>query len=389
MTFTFSPQGLITSDSTVIASGITRTIRQINSDTRIGFTTNSRTINSNCRVVITTPQSITSSAQILVNPVHLQIFTSADLINEIGTTANPIIFVSANAGQTTLHPSNPFLLYNDKDGSLDSTDAKSITLEVLEQQIVNELVGISNGGLSQIFTVAFSPIIQNDNENSVTVMVGSVIWTEVQSFVGYGNTDKVFIVNYTAGTITFGNGVNGMIPPNGQNIFVTYSPDTTTYGVEARDEGWLGVQSTDVVRNNQTLSLSLETATDSTHVQLSHTPLVSVGAITGIWLITDTHRFGTNYFTGGSYNALSGLVTLGTALPGGTIQVLVDYSYTISDDAESGFTQLGLHVQHTFTNPIPSKNAKKLNFQVVIPSGTSPTNGVKVKFRLRITYAEA
>lgn len=332
--------------------------------------------------------SILSSAKIMVNPVQLKLFKSSDLVNEIGTASNPIVFDTPIAGETTLHPDNPFLLYNDKDGSLDSVDAKGVSVEVLEMQVADELVGASDGTADQEFSVAYPPVIQDDADNLVGVVVGVTAWTEVLSFAGYGNTDKVFVVNYTTGTVTFGNGVNGAIPTLGDNVYVTYSPNTTTFGVEARDDGWLGIQSADVDRHDRIILLNASDVLDTTHVQVTHLPIISTSGIQGVYLTSDPNRLATNYFTGGSYNDTTGVVTLGTALPSGTTSVLVDYTYTIADDAESGFTQLSRNVLHEFLNAIPSKNAKKINLQVVIPSGASPTNGVRVKFRLRLFYTE-
>jgi len=333
-------------------------------------------------------QDINSVSKIVVNQVNLQLFKNTDLVNEIGITTNPIIFSSANAGETTNHPDNPFLLYNDKDGTQNSVDAKNIQIEVLEMNIVDEQVGTSNGTASQIFTMGYSPVISNDAKNTVKVLVGTTLYTEVLTFSGVGNTETVFLVDYTNGTITFGNNVNGAIPPNTEDIFVTYTPQTTTFGIEARDDGWLYVQSTDVDRHDRVILLSPEIVIDTTHVQLYHVPIITTNGIQGIYLKNDPNRLGTNYFTSGSYNSTTGIVTLGTALPNGTTDVLVDYKYTIDDDSELTFTSLGQNVVHSFTNPIPSKNAKKINLAVVIPSGTSPTNGVKVKFRLRFYYTE-
>ena len=274
--------------------------------------------------------NINSVSKIVVNQVSLQLFKNSDLINEIGITTNPIIFSSAIAGQTTNHPDNPFLLYNDKDGIHDSVDAKSIQIEVLEMNIVDELVGISNGTASQVFSLGYSPVISSDSKNTVKVLVGIIEYTEVFTFSGVGNTETVYLVDYTNGTITFGNGVNGIIPPNGDNIYVTYTPGTTTFGIEARDDGWLYVQSTDVDRHDRTVLLSSEIAVSTTQVQLHHIPIITTSGIQGIYLKTDPNRLGINYFTGGSYNSTTGVVTLGTALPGGTTDVLVDYKYTIT-----------------------------------------------------------
>lgn len=337
---------------------------------------------------MSTAQTILSNTKVVVNRVELVLVKESAPSIEVGTDSNPLFFDNVIAGETTLHPDNPFLLYNDRTGSQDSVDAKNITVDILEMHIVDELVGTSDGTADQVFSVAFPPVIQGDLDNAVYVKVGVTSWTEVQSFAGAANTDEVFVVDYTNGTITFGNGVNGAIPANGELIYVTYSPNTATYGVEARDDGWFGVQSADVDRNDRTILLNPSDVIDTTQVQLVHIPLISVSAVQGIWLPDDPNRLGTNYFTGGSYNDVTGVVILGTVLPGGITQVLADYKYTIADDAESDFAQLSTNVTHTFDNPIPSRNAKKLNFHLVVPAGVSPTNGVHIKIRFRISYTE-
>lgn len=388
MTVTRSAFSTVTGDTTILATGTLRHTATLISNTFINFTTQVVNIFSQAQIAKTATSTISSSAKIAVNNVELKLYKESDPFTEVGTGTNPVIFTAANAGETTLHPDNAFLLYNDKTGALDSTDAKNITVEVIEMQIIDELVGVSNGTASQVFTVAFPGIIEGDSKNELAVRVGATYWTEVTTFAGASNTDEVFIVNYTTGTVTFGNNVNGKIPTNGSQILVTYSPNTTTYGKDTRDDGWFGIQSFDVDANDRTVYLVPSVAPDLDHVQLFHVPLISSGAILGVYLKTDPNRLATNYFTGGTYNDSTGLVTLGTTLPSGTTEVLVDYIYTIETDGEADFTQLSRDVQHTFLKPIPSKNAKKLNFRVVIPSGASPTNGVRVKFRLQFTYTE-
>ena len=336
---------------------------------------------------MSTAKTVSASAQILVNPVVLKLYKASDLVHEIGTSTNPLIFLNAVAGVTTQSPDNPYLLYNDKDETYHSVDAKNISFQVLSMQVVDEIIAVSNGTINQVHTVAYAPILNQTNA-VVSLRVGTTVWTEVSSFTGLSNTATVFIVNYTTGAISFGNNVNGAVPPLGQSIYVTYSPDTTTYGIEAMDEGWLGIQSVDVDAHPRAMLLDQSLVVDTTHVQANHIPLINSGAISGVYLQNDPNRLGTNYFTGGTYNDASGLITLGTALPTGATKVLIDYSYTIASDAETGYTQLSTGVIHTLANPIPSGSAKKLNMQVVIPSGASPTNGVNVQFRLRITYTE-
>jgi len=402
MAVTRSGIGNATGDALVYASGIFRRTQTVSSDSKV-LVVQTKTKVSDARVVNQqvssvssdamirrsgVPVSVSSDCKIVVNGVDLKLFKQSDLVTEVGTDSNPIEFAAAFAGATTLHSDNPFLLYNDKDGTFDSVDAKNIKMEVIEMNVVDEPVGVSDGTAGQVFSVAFPEIVQDETENTVAVTVGVTAWTVVDSLTGYGNSDQVCVVDYVAGTVTFGNNVTGAIPALGDSVFVTYTPNTNTFGVEARADGWFGVQSADVDRHNRDIFLDVSTVIDTTHVQLAHVPIVSVAGVQGVYLVSDPNRLGTNYFTSGSYNDTTGVVTLGTALPGGTTQVLVDYSYTITDDAEVSFSQLSKNVVHDFANPIPSKNAKKLNFHVVIPTGVSPTNGVKVKLRLRVYYTE-
>ena len=99
---------------------------------------------------MSTIQTITSSAKILVNPVVLKLFQTADLINELGTISNPVIFTGAIAGNITLLPVNPLLLYNDKDGTFQSVDF-NIPL-------------ITNARLASAFILAFCRMSIDDLE---------------------------------------------------------------------------------------------------------------------------------------------------------------------------------------------------------------------------------
>lgn len=50
--------------------------------------------------------------------------------------------------------------------------------------------------------------------------------------------------------------------------------------------------------------------------------------ITGVYLSTDVNRSGTNYFTSGSFDPVTGEITLGSALPSADELVVVDLSFT-------------------------------------------------------------
>jgi hypothetical protein len=302
---------------------------------------------------------------------------------EIGTLSNPIVFTSVIAGATTEHPNNPFYLWNDRLGTNGSVDAREITLTVLGLNITDELVGSSNGNPNQTFIVSYIPVVAGDSNNPVTVKVNGAIWIQVNGFPGYASTDEIYTFDYNTGTITFGNGLTGKVPPVGNLIEVSYTPDTLEYGTEVQEFKWLGVKSSGVVSNPASVLAERQIPTDLDHLIVSHTPVTTV---TGVYLGDDSHKVGINYYTGGSYNAASGLVTLGTTLPIDTTSVLVEYTYAIQDDGEIGYTQIGGAVSHTFFNPIPSNNAKLIYLQVTPPTNTSPSGAVNLKFRLRLDF---
>lgn len=302
---------------------------------------------------------------------------------EIGVAGNPIIFTGVIAGEEYQHPNNPFYLWNDKGGLDGSVDAKNITLSVLGLNILNELTGYSDGSPSQLFTVSYGPVIAGDAYNPVVVKINGVIWTAVFTFASSSSSDTVYIFDYNAGTILFGDGLKGKIPTASSTIEVTYTPDRTEFGAEVQEFAWLGVRSSGVISNPVSVLLERQTVADELHLTVAHT---FVTAITGVYLATDSHRLGTNYYIGGTFNAATGYVTLGTMLPSFNTEVLVDYTYTIIDDAEAGFTQIGGAIEHTFLNPIPSNNAKQISFRIMAPATTSPSGPLNLRFRIRLDF---
>ena len=302
----------------------------------------------------------------------------------IGSSSNPIIFTSVIAGDTTEHPDNPFQLWNDKDGVAGSVDARDITLKVIGYNIIDELVGVSDGSPDQTFNTAFFPIISDDEQNHpFSIAVGGTLWERVDDLSVMGALDEVYEFDFDTGDITFGDGVNGKIPTNLSNIEVTYAPQTIRHGYEIEQYAWLGVQSTGVVSNNVTSLLEHSSVIDTTHVQASHHNITSV---TGVWLDSDPQGLGTNYYTSGSYNNVTGVITLGTALPSADTTVYVTYAYTIVNDAEPIYTQLGVDDSHTFENPIPSNNAKLIYLRLVPPITASPNDVWQIRFFLRLDF---
>lgn len=382
---------IITSDSEILPAPIIQTIdsdtaiqaettQTIDSDTGISATI-TQGIASNTSIVSEVAQTLISDTNIIVNAAELKLFKEADLATEVGTEANPVDFLSVEAGLSVQSPDNSFVLFNDKGGTLQSVDAKEIVLSALELNLVDELVGTSTGGLSQTFPVAFPPV---DVLDDLIVKVNNVAWTSLDTFVGAGPTDEVYTFDFTTGIVTFGDGTQGKIPPTGNTITISYTPNTILHGIEVSEQLWLGVQSNGIIANSITVDRERATPADVNTVSTLRTPIVSV---TGVFTNDDPNRLGTNFFTSGSFDAQSGTITLGTPLPN-TNDVLIDYTYQIEDDAEAAFTQIGRTTKSATLNNIPSNNGKKLNFRIVVPTLASPSSPQKIRFKLRVSYKQ-
>lgn len=350
----------------------------IDSNSGIAVTT-TKVITSDSNILIGTSQSITSNTTIIVNGAELKLFKESDLSTEVGTAANPIDFSSVEAGLSVQHPDNPFVLFNDKGGTLESVDAREIVLSVLELNLVDELVGTSAGTASQTFTVAFPPV---ETLDTLTVKVNNIEWERLDTFVGSAPTDEVYTFDFTTGTVTFGDGTQGQIPPNGNTITVSYTPDTILFGKEVSEQLFLGVQSNGVIANTVTVDRERVVPLD---VDTAVTLRSPISGVTGVFLNSDPNKLGTNFFPGGGFDANTGTITLGTSLP--SVQdVLIDYTYQIEDDVESTFVQIGRLTKSATLNPIPSNNGKKLNFQISVPSSASPSSPQKIRFKLQIEF---
>jgi len=356
--------------------------QNIGSDTVIKKVGIIQPIGADTTIFLQPTQTITSSTIITVNEAELKLFKESNLTVEIGASGNPLTWGTLEAGDSLVHPDNPFVLFNDKGGVLRSVDAREVTISVVQLDIVDELVGTGDGTPSQTFNVAFPPAL--DDNDLITIKVNNVSWTRVASFAGFGPTDQIYIFDATMGQVTFGDNFQGQAPPNGHTVKVSYTPDTILFGQEVTEQLWVSIQSNGVISNPVNVSLEQDTPTDTLHVQVLHTPVSSVG---GVFLLSDPNKLETNFFTGGSFVSSSGVITLGTALPN-TNDVWVEYIYSIGDDLEGTFTTIGRTVKHTFANGIPSNNGKKINFQISPPATASPSGMGTVRFKIRLEYRE-
>ncbi len=95
--------------------------------------------------------------------------------------------------------------------------------------------------------------------DGVSVYVGGTRWTEVESFANSGPSDRHVVIDYATGAIHFGDGKNGAIPGNGQNITVSYSVER---------EGFLAVSN--AIKNTMAKINELEGTDRDAHVYSSY-----------------------------------------------------------------------------------------------------------------------
>jgi len=147
---------------------------------------------------------------------------------------------------------------------------------------VTEVIGTSTGLSNQVFKLSQSPVVNN----SVSITVGSINYTQVSYLIDYNGYDPVFSTYTNAAGITyavFGDGISGSIPANTSVITATYRVGggvvgnvaantiqtiltnsqsgltvlNTTYGSPTDDgsaTGGTDIESTDSIRLNAPLS---------------------------------------------------------------------------------------------------------------------------------------
>ncbi|MGL5380154.1 LamG-like jellyroll fold domain-containing protein [Clostridium sp.] len=100
---------------------------------------------------------------------------------------------------------------------------------VVEEEDWKAIKGKGTGEVNQRKFIKYAPVIAG----SVTLKVGSEIWSRVDSLNGIGN-EKVYTLNEETGEINFGDGTNGGVPEKGLDIRVSYRADKDGY-VEVRE----------------------------------------------------------------------------------------------------------------------------------------------------------
>jgi phage-related baseplate assembly protein len=96
-------------------------------------------------------------------------------------------------------------------------------------EIEDEAIGASTGGQMQRYTLGSKPLL----EETLVVEVGGVEWTRVDLIALAAATDKAYELSYEndgTAAVTFGDGINGLIPTTAAAITATYKVGGGTRG---------------------------------------------------------------------------------------------------------------------------------------------------------------
>lgn len=173
------------------------------------------------------------------------ILNLAQLLGYVPSNGTPatgtVTFVTDNPGVAIIIPSGtvvqsnfnnasdqPILYYTTEVGTCPGNGGQ-VTLPVSQgEQFFNVPLGISNGQPGQTFQIPQTGVL----DGSVTIYIqstapgGSTQWSQVSTFVNTPATSTVFTIDVDANdvtNITFGDGVDGLIPALGLTIFASYT----------------------------------------------------------------------------------------------------------------------------------------------------------------------
>lgn len=89
-------------------------------------------------------------------------------------------------------------------------------------EVVDGALGLSNGRADQTFIIPEAPVcLGTDDTSQIKVRVNGLDWEGKINFIGTEPTDEVFVYRFLSSQeviISFGDGVNGKIPPSGSSI---------------------------------------------------------------------------------------------------------------------------------------------------------------------------
>ena len=143
--------------------------------------------------------------------------TGSDIIVPAGTQVATSLVANATTSQIIFETDSEVTVPA-KVGTVNG----SITVAATQGETVsNEIIGISDGTASQVFSLFNKSVINN----SIKITISGVDYTHVEYLIDSSGYSAVFSAITDAEDVTyvtFGDSISGRIPPNGAQIYATY-----------------------------------------------------------------------------------------------------------------------------------------------------------------------
>jgi len=115
-------------------------------------------------------------------------------------------------------------------------------IPILQGQTIDRELHTANGLPDWDFLLDVPGLRYGSDEEPVTVQVSESVglnkWERCDALSDRGPDENVYEINVATGQVTFGNGVNGRIPPAESEVLVTYSVSDGEEGRVARNRKW-------------------------------------------------------------------------------------------------------------------------------------------------------
>jgi hypothetical protein len=115
-------------------------------------------------------------------------------------------------------------------------------LPILQGQVVFRELQVATGNPDWFFQLGVPGLRFDEGEEPVEIeiveRIDTTSWSRCDALADRGPDENVFELDLKTATVTFGNGINGRIPPAESQVFVTYSVSDGEAGRVARNRKW-------------------------------------------------------------------------------------------------------------------------------------------------------
>lgn len=128
----------------------------------------------------------------------------------------------ANVAADTAKGTNGMLPFGDADRYVFGGYKYFTSQKAAAQSSWKDLPSKTSSDADQKRYVKFAPVSLHDPKQPFNLRIDGVLWQRVTSFAQSTDNDKHYVLETKTGEITFGDGINGMIPPKDKFVKVDY-----------------------------------------------------------------------------------------------------------------------------------------------------------------------